>query len=117
MEEANKDPWIQEKVALRRWDDQAKNPNMKTPPLGNFEEMTVRSLSKSRAQIELHGRTYNLPTRPTVAVCVDGFDPEYLEHGITDGIIPNMAAMVKDGFHAPARCAMPSFTNPVSLLA
>ncbi|KAK3687084.1 hypothetical protein LTR37_019151 [Vermiconidia calcicola] len=62
--------------------------------------------------ITLHDRTYNLPTKPTVAVCVDGFDPEYLDHGIRDGIIPNLEAMRENGFFAPAKCAMPSFTNP-----
>lgn len=112
VEEANKDPWIKNKIALRRWDDQAKDPAMETPPLSHFEEMTVRSLLKSRSHIELHGRTYKLPTRPTVAVCVDGFDPEYLEQGMADGIIPNMQQMVEIGFHRPAKCAMPSFTNP-----
>lgn len=112
MREAEKDPWLQNKLSLRRWDDQAKDPTMETPPLSHFEDMTVQSLMKSRSHIELHGRTYNIPTRPTVAVCVDGFDPEYLEQGIADGIIPNLETMVKSGFHAPAKCAMPSFTNP-----
>ena len=74
--------------------------------------MTVQSLVKSRSHIGLHGRTYQLPIKPTVAVCIDGFDPEYLDQGIADGIIPNLAAMKKDGFHAKAKCAMPSFTNP-----
>lgn len=64
------------------------------------------------AQIEIHGRTYKLPTKPTVAVCVDGFDPEYLDQGIKDGILPNMATFVKNGFHETARCVMPSLTNP-----
>ena len=74
--------------------------------------MTVQSLVKSRAHIELHGRKYQLPTKPTVAICVDGFDPEYLSKGIADGILPNMAAFTKQGFHTTGKCAMPSFTNP-----
>jgi phosphonoacetate hydrolase len=45
-------------------------------------------------------------------VCVDGFDPEYLQQGIADGILPNMAKFVQNGFAATANCAMPSFTNP-----
>lgn len=64
------------------------------------------------AQIEIHGRTYKLPTRPTVAVCVDGFDPEYLDQGIKDGILPNLAAFMEHGFHETATCVMPSLTNP-----
>lgn len=63
-------------------------------------------------QIQIHGRTYQLPKKPTVAVCVDGFDPEYLDQGIKDGILPNLASFVKRGFHETARCVMPSLTNP-----
>lgn len=44
-------------------------------------------------------------------VCVDGFDPEYLEAGLADGILPNMAKLMRDGFHATAECSMPSVTN------
>ena len=66
----------------------------------------------SRSTIELHGRVYKLPQRPTVVICIDGFDPEYLERGIADGILPNMASIVKSGFSAIAKCTMPSFTNP-----
>ncbi|KAH8886961.1 phosphonoacetate hydrolase [Thozetella sp. PMI_491] len=59
----------------------------------------------------LHGRTYALPIRPTVIICIDGFDPEYLRRGLADGLLPTMARFVKDGFHAEADCAMPSVTN------
>lgn len=62
--------------------------------------------------VTVHGRNYNLPTRPTVIVCVDGFDPTYLSAGCEDGITPNMAKFVQSGFHATANCAMPSLTNP-----
>jgi len=64
------------------------------------------------ASVELHGRSYRLPHQPTVIVCVDGFDPEYLEKGCIDGILPNLSSFVKSGFHATAKCAMPSLTNP-----
>lgn len=47
-----------------------------------------------------------------MVVCVDGFDPEYLEQGIEDGIIPNLARFKKSGFHTTAKSCMPSFTNP-----
>jgi phosphonoacetate hydrolase len=69
-------------------------------------------ITSSSEPITLHGRTYNLPQKPTVVVCVDGFDPEYLEQGIADGIIPNLERFTKSGFHATAKCAMPSLTNP-----
>lgn len=70
---------------------------------------------KSTPSITLHGRTYRLPQQPTVVVCIDGFDPEYLQAGIEDGILPNMAAFKKNGFNATANCAMPSLTNPNNL--
>jgi len=37
-------------------------------------------------------------------VCVDEFNPQYLEQGIADGILPKFAAM--NGFHATLHCAM-----------
>ena len=67
---------------------------------------------ESRSSFTLHSRTYALPTRPTVAICVDGFDPSYLSQGIVDGILPNLARMTQSGFHTTARVTMPSFTNP-----
>jgi phosphonoacetate hydrolase len=64
------------------------------------------------ASVELHGRSYHLPRQPTVIVCVDGFDPEYLERGCEDGILPNLSNFLKSGFHVTAKCAIPSLTNP-----
>ncbi|KAF2667874.1 Phosphonoacetate hydrolase [Microthyrium microscopicum] len=69
-------------------------------------------MSSQHSTVTIHGRTYNLPTNPTVIVCVDGFDPEYLERGIAEGILPTMEGFVKQGFHQTAQCAMPSLTNP-----
>lgn len=61
--------------------------------------------------IELHGKTYRIPGRPVVVVCVDGFDPSYLDAGVATGILPVMASWLKQGFHATVQCAMPSVTN------
>lgn len=47
--EARKDPWLESKLAVRRWDDQAKDPTMQTPPLDHFQKMMVGSLVKSRS--------------------------------------------------------------------
>lgn len=60
----------------------------------------------------MHGRTYKKPKRPTVVVCVDGFDPTYLTHGISSGSLPTLSDFVTHGFHETANVAMPSFTNP-----
>jgi phosphonoacetate hydrolase len=62
--------------------------------------------------VPVNGRTYRKPRRPTVVILVDGFDPAYLEQGLKDGILPNLARFVAQGFAATARGVMPSFTNP-----
>lgn len=69
----------------------------------------------SQHLVTVHDRQYQLPKQPTVVICVDGFDPTYLETGIRDGILPNLACFVKGGFHVTARSAMPSLTNPNNL--
>jgi phosphonoacetate hydrolase len=65
--------------------------------------------------IELHGREYRLPTRPTVVVCADGCDPAYIEAGLAAGVLPNIARWRREGFYALAEAAMPTFTNPNNL--
>jgi phosphonoacetate hydrolase len=62
--------------------------------------------------VSVNGRTYRKPGRPTVVILVDGFDPAYLEQGLKDGILPNLARFGAQGFAATARGVMPSFTNP-----
>ncbi|WP_044999877.1 MULTISPECIES: phosphonoacetate hydrolase [unclassified Bradyrhizobium] len=61
--------------------------------------------------VEVNGRYYAAPKRPTVVICVDGFDPAYLEHGIANGTLPTMKSFKKHGFAAVADCSMPSTTN------
>ena len=46
--EAEKDPLLGEKLAVRRFDDLAKDPVMVTPELEGFRDMAVRSLVRSR---------------------------------------------------------------------
>lgn len=74
--------------------------------------MAVKSLLQSQSHVELHSKIYQLPTRPTVVVCVNGIDPECFEHGMADGIIPNLATLAEQGFLAPATTATPSFAKP-----
>src|SRR5215469_13150741 len=62
--------------------------------------------------IELNGRRYRKPQRPTVVVCVDGCDPEYIARGIADGILPMIASFAREGYIGTADAAMPTFTNP-----
>jgi phosphonoacetate hydrolase len=62
--------------------------------------------------IELNGRRYRKPERPTVVICVDGFDPAYVERGIGDGILPTIAGFAREGWLGAADAVMPTFTNP-----
>lgn len=61
--------------------------------------------------VEANGRTYAVPKRPTVVIIVDGFDPAYLEHGVSNGTVPTMASFKERGFVGIADCSMPSTTN------
>jgi phosphonoacetate hydrolase len=62
--------------------------------------------------IELNGIRYRWPQRPVVVVCIDGGDPAYLEQGIRDGVIPNIARFMREGFSTVADGTVPSFTCP-----
>ena len=62
--------------------------------------------------IELNGRRYRKPERPTVVICVDGCDPEYLERGIPEGVFPMIGSFAHTGYLGTAEAAMPTFTNP-----
>ncbi|KAJ5669157.1 Alkaline phosphatase-like alpha/beta/alpha [Penicillium macrosclerotiorum] len=99
--EAQKDPWLEEKLAVRRWDDLAKDPKNIVPGLEAYEELVYQCLLE-----------YRVPTRPTVVVCIDGFDPEYLEEGFDEGFLPTLKKFAESGFHTTAKSCMPSFTNP-----
>ncbi len=62
--------------------------------------------------IELNGVTYRWPAQPVAVVCIDGGDPAYIEQGLQDGILPNVARFIRDGFSAIADGTVPSFTCP-----
>ena len=66
----------------------------------------------SKEKIQLNEIEYAWPKKPVVVVCIDGGDPEYIDSGIEDGIIPNIEGFVKNGFYAVAKGSMPSFTCP-----
>jgi phosphonoacetate hydrolase len=64
------------------------------------------------ADVEVNGRSYRLPDGPTVVVCFDGCDPEYISRGLADGILPVIAGLQETGFVGEARAVVPTFTNP-----
>lgn len=61
--------------------------------------------------VEVNGRTYAIPKRPTVVIVVDGFDPAYLDHGLSNGTLPTIGSFKRHGFVGIANCSMPSTTN------
>ena len=63
-------------------------------------------------KINLNGVEYAWPKRPVVVVCIDGGDPEYINEGVKDGIIPNIESFMNKGFYSVAQGSMPSFTCP-----
>jgi phosphonoacetate hydrolase len=67
------------------------------------------------SSIEVNGRTYRLPERPSVVVCVDGWDPEYVSQAVAQGYMPWMKHTLAAGAAVIADCVMPSFTNPNNL--
>jgi phosphonoacetate hydrolase len=62
--------------------------------------------------LTVNGTDYRWPAHPVVVVCIDGGDPAYIKHGLSAGIIPNIARYMKEGFHTIAHGTMPSFTCP-----
>ncbi|CAI7564853.1 unnamed protein product [Penicillium pancosmium] len=110
--EAQKDPWLGEKLAVRRWDDLAKDPDIVVPALEAYEEIAYQCLLESRGKFRLHSREYRIPSQPTVVICIDGFDPQYLESAFERGLLPTFKKFVDHGFHSKAKSCMPSFTNP-----
>ena len=64
---------------------------------------------------EVNGRSYRLPRNPTVVVCVDGCEPEYIAQGVAAGVMPWMKRTLDQGTALVADCVVPTFTNPNNL--
>jgi phosphonoacetate hydrolase len=71
----------------------------------------ARSSPAADVTVEVNGRTYAAPKRPTVVIVVDGFDPAYLHHGFANGTLPTLQSFRERGFVGIADCSMPSTTN------
>jgi phosphonoacetate hydrolase len=72
---------------------------------------TAQQRSVAATIVEVNGRSYASPKRPTVVIVIDGFDPAYLEHGLANGSLPTLKSFKQHGFMAIADCSMPSTTN------
>jgi phosphonoacetate hydrolase len=66
-------------------------------------------------KIEVNGRGYLWPARPLVVVCIDGSEPDYIEHAVAAGAMPFTAGMLERGADLRAESVVPSFTNPNNL--
>jgi phosphonoacetate hydrolase len=66
-------------------------------------------------ELEVNGRRYRLPAAPTVVVCVDGCEPDYLAQAVAGGEMPWMKRTLAEGTALVADCVVPSFTNPNNL--
>jgi phosphonoacetate hydrolase len=63
--------------------------------------------------LQVNGRTYRAPTRPTVVFTVDGGDPRYFGDALHRGLMPCLGTVLSNGgTYAPGRGHMPSLTNP-----
>jgi len=69
-------------------------------------------MASERPLIEVNGTRYRWPKRPVVVVCIDGGDPAYIQQFLKEGVIPNIARFMKEGFAVVAEGTVPSFTCP-----
>ena len=67
------------------------------------------------ASVDVNGRHYALPRQPTVVVCVDGCEPDYLAQAVAGGHTPWLKRTLAQGTALIADCVVPSFTNPNNL--
>lgn len=63
----------------------------------------------------VNGRSYRPPEAPTVVVCVDGCEPDYIAQAVAAGRTPWFERVLADGTAMVADCVVPSFTNPNNL--
>ena len=65
--------------------------------------------------ITVNQRTYRVPAHPTVVVCVNGCEPEYIAQAVAHGQMPWLRQVLAEGTALLADCVIPSFTNPNNL--
>ncbi|WP_345817038.1 phosphonoacetate hydrolase (plasmid) [Paraburkholderia sp. PREW-6R] len=66
-------------------------------------------------KIEVNNRTYSIPSQPTIVVCVDGCEQDYVNQAILAGKAPFLASLRSSGTVLAGDCVVPSFTNPNNL--
>ena len=71
----------------------------------------MQATSKDQV-VTANGVTYRWPQQPVVVVCIDGGDPAYFQQFLKDGVLPNIARFITEGFSTVADGTVPSFTCP-----
>jgi phosphonoacetate hydrolase len=64
---------------------------------------------------EVNGRRYAAPRQPTVVICVDGCEPDYIAQAVAGGHMPWTKRVLAEGTALVGDCVVPSFTNPNNL--
>jgi phosphonoacetate hydrolase len=67
------------------------------------------------APLTVNGRRYAWPKAPTVVVCIDGSEPDYMIEARAAGAMPWLERALPSGTNRMAACVIPSFTNPNNL--
>ena len=73
--------------------------------------MSSHQDSFSTEPFVVHGRTYCPPAQPLAVICIDGCADEYLSESLLAGCMPQLEAIIRDGYRGLVRGALPSFTN------
>lgn len=62
---------------------------------------------------EANDRRYAVPSDPVLAVCADGWDPDYVDDALARRLMPRLSeALAAGGTYAIGRAQVPTFTNP-----
>jgi phosphonoacetate hydrolase len=65
------------------------------------------------AAFTVNGRTYAAPRRPVLAICADGWDPDYVDDALARDLMPRLAGtLAAGGTYTLGRAQVPTFTNP-----
>ncbi|MNU83959.1 Phosphonoacetate hydrolase [compost metagenome] len=65
--------------------------------------------------INVNSRSYRLSAAPTIVICIDGCEQEYINQAIQAGQAPFLAQLTGFGTVLTGDCVVPSFTNPNNL--
>jgi phosphonoacetate hydrolase len=71
--------------------------------------------ARDEPMIEVNGRHYKAPSQPTVVMCIDGCEPDYIAQAVAAGQMPFLKKVLAQGTALVADCVVPSFTNPNNL--